>query len=93
MTQKYRPGTGTEGADFFGWFCDRCQKEREHRETENNPCDILSRTFAHEIDDPNYPTEWVHAEGGPICTSFEPEHDNPPRCEKTIDLFTGGSHG
>jgi hypothetical protein len=74
-TRAYRPSCGTEGADFMEEFCYRCEKDRAFRETDDGAkgCQIVSDTFFYEVNDPLYPTEWIHDEAGPRCTAFEPE--------------------
>ena len=64
----YRPSNGTEGDAFIAHFCDRCTKD-----SEESPCPIIGRTMAYDVDDPNYPTEWVESDEGATCTAFEPE--------------------
>ena len=70
MTQPYRPSNGTEGLDFTARFCDRCTKGPD----DEKDCDILARSFWHNIDEPEYPTEWIVDDDGlssPRCTAFE----------------------
>lgn len=86
MSDKYRPSNGTEGECFIGHWCCNCERDAD---SENNPCQILGRTYHFDIDDPEYPTEWIRDETGPKCTAFIPLGDPlpTPRCEKTIDMF------
>lgn len=63
---KYRPSNGTEGKMFFNEFCDRCKKISD--------CEIIGKTMAFDMDDPEYPTEWQYGEDGqPVCMAFEQE--------------------
>jgi hypothetical protein len=70
-TRPYRPSNGTEGDLFHSWFCFRCQHD-----SEDNPCDILTRTFALPLGDPEYPAEWIEDDvswpqnSNPRCTAF-----------------------
>lgn len=64
--RPYRPSNGSEGLWFQGEFCDRCS-----RWSEETGCDIANRTFWHQIDEPEYPKEWVEGDDGPRCTAFE----------------------
>ncbi len=75
MSKPYRPSNGCEGLDFQKEFCFRCEKDRLYRETDDGEkgCRILSDTYLYEVDDPDYPKEWVEDERGPRCTAFEPE--------------------
>lgn len=86
--KPYRPSNGTEGEMFMSRFCYRCQ----HDEDEEEPCPILTMTFALPIEDPDYPKEWVHdRNGNPDCTAFAPSGAKPEelqrRCDRTIDMF------
>ena len=65
----YRPANGTEGDIFMQHFCYKCI----HDDLENeNYCHILNRTLVHEVDDEEYPKEWIYNEDGrPVCTEFE----------------------
>lgn len=74
---KYRPSNGTAGMDFDDRWCSRCARDAAWRADENEePCDILSRTFVHKVDDPEYPAEWTYdAAGRPCCTAFVPDGD------------------
>jgi hypothetical protein len=67
----YRPANGTEGEMFKARFCDRCERDREWRERERNPCEILTTTLCLMPEDEGYPTEWRYDdEGDPVCTAF-----------------------
>jgi hypothetical protein len=77
LPQPYRPSNGDEGCWFQQKFCDRCEREREYREKERSPCSILGLTMALDIDDPDYPKQWVEDENGPRCTAFRPEGSPP----------------
>lgn len=88
-TRPFRPSNGTQGASFIGHFCANCERDR------NEDCPILAATFALDVDDPDYPKEWVeHEENGKVeaeCTAFV-EKGEPlptPRCEQTDDMFGG----
>ena len=62
MTQpkKYRPSNGTEGELFEDAFCSNCKH--------NDNCDIVFRTMSFDVDDDEYPNEWIY------------DKDNKPRC-------------
>lgn len=93
MAEKYRPSNGTEGECFIAAWCDRCEHERLHRETEGNAdgCSILTRTMVYEVDEAKYPVEWIIDAEGPKCTAFVPSGEAlpAPRCTKTPDMFEG----
>lgn len=83
-TRKYRPSNGTEGIAFDNAWCASCERDRAWREdeTKGEPCEILSRTFVHNIDDLEYPTEWVEDDvsypqpTNPRCTAFVPYQED-----------------
>ncbi len=81
--ELYRPSNGTEGDGFIAAWCVRCERDRDKN------CDILGRTFVFDIDDAEYPREWVRGKTGPMCTAWIPLGDPvpPPRCRQTIDMF------
>lgn len=94
--QKYRPGNGTEGELFISSWCGQC--ERDHgmmkglplEECDDNQiCDIIARSFAHSLNDAEYPTEWQYgADGQPRCHAFvEAGQPIPVKDDCTLDLF------
>lgn len=94
--EKYRPSNGTEGDGFISAWCGKC--ERSGRP--GKPCDaghevlgcsIVGRTMAFNIEDTEYPDEWIHGKDGPECTAFVPfdEALPTPRCVITSDMFDG----
>lgn len=95
--EKYRPSNGTEGECFFESWCRHCQRDKAMREGANldecddtERCDIIANTFAYDVDDAEYPTEWQYGKDGqPCCTAFIPAGDQIPtqRCTKTLELF------
>ena len=88
MTQPFRPSNGDHGEWFMGQFCFQCKRDDD--EHEDYPCEILGRVLGLDIDDPDYPTEWIKDEDGsnPRCTAFEhvDDPDKPYRCEKTMEM-------
>ena len=67
--RAYRPSNGTEGDIFMREFCHRCTKDNP--ETEDY-CPIIARTMCFDVDDENYPGQWIYGDDGrPRCTSFE----------------------
>ena len=69
----YRPSNGTEGMDFTERFCDQCVHEEKYQRTQEgeDACVILSNSMRYEIDDPDYPKEWIYQNGRAVCTKFE----------------------
>jgi hypothetical protein len=64
--KPYRPPNGEDGMIFMETFCDRCSKDI------TNACTILFGSLSYDIDDPEYPKEWVYdADRNPTCTAFE----------------------
>jgi hypothetical protein len=102
MNRKYRPSNGTEGMSFTDKFCDNCIHECPLIESKKK-CEILTLTHFHEIDEPEYPNEWIYDdEGKPTCTAFvkwdwdndgdpddpdNPKAPPPPPDPNQIDLF------
>jgi hypothetical protein len=95
--EKYRPSNGTEGEVFFGQWCCRCQKDKSMREgcnvdecDDNERCDIIADTMQFNINDDEYPSEWMYGEDGqPCCTAFVASGDERSvfRDPLTIDMF------
>lgn len=70
--KPYRPSNGTEGVLFMSKFCYRCVHDLEYARTMENGCEILANTLVFDVDDKEYPKEWVRdSEGHPVCTKFE----------------------
>lgn len=72
--KKYRPSNGTEGEGFIDHFCYNCiHGKYEHTgDLNDKPCDILSRSFMHDLKDKEYPEEWTYDEdGNPTCTAWK----------------------
>lgn len=73
MCRKYRPSNGTEGMSFIDTYCYNCiHGKYEHTaDTNDKPCDILSRSFLFDLNDKEYPEEWQYDDSGnPICTEW-----------------------
>jgi hypothetical protein len=70
---KYRPSNGTEGDIFQERWCELCTKDEAARRGDyENGCPIIAAALAWDVDDPDYPGEWVYdGEGQPSCTAFE----------------------
>lgn len=88
--QKYRPSNGTEGDCFFAAWCWKCARDNQE---EDERCEILGRTFDHNVEDPEYPSEWQYGKDGqPTCIAFRNEDDPvpPTRCPLTVDMFEQG---
>lgn len=76
-TSPYRPSNGFEGMDFMDRFCERCRRDAAFQAGEGDSCEIAAATMAFDVDDPEYPKEWVTCETlGPRCTAFEPMEDD-----------------
>ena len=93
MSEKYRPSNGTEGHAFIEAFCCVCARS-EHLQKDARPdalpgCPILDLTFLHDVEEAEYPAEWISDESGPRCTAFvrDGEPVPTPRCTQTIDMF------
>lgn len=95
---NFRPGNGSHGDAIYHEWCDNCVHERpvredyEHAVANELVCKIFLRSLIHDIDEPDYPTEWTfdRETGRPKCTAFEKDEGEPakePRCPLTPDLF------
>lgn len=88
MSEPYRPSNGTEGDWFTTKFCFQCSRGHLDDDEEGEPCPILGRTYAYDVDHAECPEEWVDDEHGPRCTAFTvAEEEERYRCEATPDLF------
>lgn len=66
--KKYRPSSGGEGDWFMRKFCYQC---RNFERRVDQYCKIIPATMFVEIDDPNYPPEWIYDNNrSPVCTKF-----------------------
>lgn len=64
--EPWRPANGSEGLDFEDTYCANCKRlDFEGR------CGIQDAAFLNDIDDPDYPKEWIEEDGIPRCTAFE----------------------
>ena len=91
MARKYRPSNGTEGEDFQEHWCAHCARDAAFRDNPDSGdgCPIVAATFVFQIDEPEYPEEWIEDDRGPRCTAFTTDPTLPSRCDKTADLFEG----
>ena len=70
--KPYRPSNGTEGEMFMDSFCYQCVHDDEFQRTGENGCETLAKTLVLNIDDEEYPKEWVRDDKGyPICAKFK----------------------
>lgn len=72
--KPYRPSNGTEGECFFNHYCDHCI----HDNGDDKLCDIIAASMAFDIDDPEYPKEWIYEQENerlngihPVCTKYK----------------------
>lgn len=67
--KKYQPSNGTEGMYFIEEYCMNCIHCHPHPEKQPQ-CDILCRTLMYDINDPEYPNEWIYNSlNEPMCTA------------------------
>lgn len=87
--ELFRPCNGTHGEIFIADHCGKCERDRQYRENDVDPCEILGRTFMYDVEHPDYPKEWRYVNGEPTCTAFVPEGETlpVPRCDRTVDMF------
>ena len=69
--KKYQPSNGSEGIDFTETYCMNCTHCDPDPYGEKQ-CDILCRSMVYNINDPEYPREWVKDDDGrnPRCTAW-----------------------
>ena len=69
--KKYCPSNGTEGMIFTDHFCDRCMNQ--HPDPDHpKQCMILCRTMVYDVNDKDYPEEWIYDENDrPTCTAWK----------------------
>lgn len=80
--KKYIPSNGTEGEGFFECFCYHCIN-CDPDPCGEKQCDIMLRALCYDIDEPEYPTEWVYVENKPTCTAYVPwDWDNDGNPDK-----------
>lgn len=71
MSKKYQPSNGTAGEWFTDKYCMHCLHCDPNPEGAKQ-CDILLRSLSYDINDPEYPSEWVYnTENKPICTNYQ----------------------
>ncbi len=87
MNRKYQPSNGCEGMWFTEEYCMQCLHCDPHP-CGDKQCEILCATMVFDINDKEYPKEWVYDENdNPICTKWQkwdwgndgdPDDDNNP---------------
>ncbi len=72
MTKFYRPSNGTEGMIFTSHNCDICIFDDSISQYgEEKACTLLLNSMMYDINDPEYPQEWIYNEENyGICTKF-----------------------
>lgn len=89
--KKYRPSNGSEGDWFIHTYCYNCIHENP---AIRRSCGILTRTFIHNTNEPEYPKEWIYDEHNePKCTAHvkwdwdndgDPDDPNNPKAPPKI---------
>lgn len=87
--EPYRPSNGTEGEIFMERWCFRCSRDAAFRNGKPEyGCQILAATFVFDLDDPEYPKEWVRQStddewpGTARCTAFVPQSELSERAKR-----------
>lgn len=61
--EKYQPSNENEGYKFLNAYCKNCAYKSD--------CTIVEVTMAFDVDDDEYPKEWIYGnDGQPQCTAF-----------------------
>ncbi len=69
--KRYRPSNGTEGEIFIDNYCMQCIN-CDPDPCGEKQCEIMLRTLLFDLNDPEYPEEWiVNDEGFPVCTAWQ----------------------
>ena len=71
--KPFRPSNGTEGMIFTEHFCENCMFEKfMHSQNDDDAtCEIFTATMVFDVNDKEYPKEWVYdEEGWPVCTKW-----------------------
>lgn len=67
---RYKPSNGSEGMWFENEYCMNCLN-CDPDPNGKKQCQILFRAFWYDIDDNEYPVEWVYDENDkPMCTEY-----------------------
>lgn len=71
--KPYRPSNGSEGMWFIAEYCEQCIHERfmHTQDHSDKKCDILNRSMLCDLNDDDYPEEWIYQDGKPICTAHQ----------------------
>lgn len=71
-TRPYRPSNGSEGCWFMEEYCENCIHEKFlHTQDDNDKkCEILSNSLIYDLNDEEYPEEWIYKDGKPTCTAY-----------------------
>ena len=94
--QPYRPSNSSEGDAFQARWCEGCERDAAYRRREvvggweAEGCKILSSTMLLDVDDEEYPPEWVYNDRGvPVCLAFVAEGKTvpDPPDPRQLDLF------
>lgn len=67
--EPYRPSNGTEGMMFHDKFCSHCI--HDHPTNEKRQCELIMYAMCFDVDEKEYPKEWVYKDDYGICTKFQ----------------------
>lgn len=67
----YKPTYYEEYDIFYGNLCIHCSNDIEFRRTGKNGCEIFARAQVYDIDQDEYPSEWVIINDMPFCVAFK----------------------
>ncbi len=91
----FKPSNNTDGERFFDSWCRKCARDKSMSEgksiddcAEFELCDIIVSSMIYQLDEAEYPRQWIYGENGPCCTSFVPVGEEVKHvCTNTLDLF------
>lgn len=79
---KFRPANDAVGETFMGDFCHACSRYPD--------CEIWPKAMLHDVEDPEYPDEWISDKDGERCTAYLlDDQPVPPVDDRTLDMFGG----
>jgi len=90
---KYQPSNGTEGMSFIEDHCMQCL-HCDPDPSGAKQCKILCATMCFNVNDKEYPNEWVYIDDKPTCTKWQkwdwgedgdPDDPNNPKAPPVDD--------